>query len=498
MSGPTFPELATDEVYSVLRRGSGVTGDGTTYDTDALNAFIAASPVGATILFPANHTYLVSGMITYLPNRAYVGGGWALGGKAVIKQANGANIVASGGPVAGLLAPQGWRANASTCDGPVLISNLAFDGNVANNGTSTASGVVMMNFWSRVEKCNFTNMPLHGIHLTDTGEDGSTVISNTASENKLVANKIYSVGGHGISQVSAGGNANLDGFAVDNLISSTGLGGVNLARGAGWLVAGNHFYGIATTAIGASNCYATRITGNYIEDFGGANAASAYYQGIGTTVLNGRGLVISGNQIACAEPAANTSTYQYISCTSGSSQTTARAVITGNLISGAGTGQGFGLVLQNGSGGAVLTADAADNHTNNVNTNSYISTGVIVENRHAGRPRYTDTRAPTAAAQAANGGSPPSATIPGGNDFHGQVSFGSGTSPTTGNQVVVTFNTAFSATPTIVLSAATAAAAGCDPYLASTSTTSFTLAFGVAPAASQSAGTYKVNWWAAI
>jgi hypothetical protein len=103
--------------------------------------------------------------------------------------------------------------------------------------------------------------------------------------------------------------------------------------------------------------------------------------------------------------------------------------------------------------------------------------------------------APSGAAQAANGTGAPAVTVTG-NDERGTISFGSGTGPTTGNQVIVTYNnsTGWVAAPTVSLTPSTSAAAAVQPYIAASGTTTFTVGFATAPAASQAAGTYQFSF----
>lgn len=103
--------------------------------------------------------------------------------------------------------------------------------------------------------------------------------------------------------------------------------------------------------------------------------------------------------------------------------------------------------------------------------------------------------APTAAAGANNGTTPPAPVISG-TDLRGKVTFGSGTTPAAGAQVVVTFAAAYSAAPTVVLTATTSAAQALGPYVSAVSTTSFTVSTTTAPAASQANTVYGLNFMA--
>ena len=101
----------------------------------------------------------------------------------------------------------------------------------------------------------------------------------------------------------------------------------------------------------------------------------------------------------------------------------------------------------------------------------------------------------TVAALTAAGTSAPTPTTTNANDQRGAVSMGTGTGPTTGAQASVTFTSgAYITAPTVLIIPANAATAALQPYVTSVSTTGFSIAFGVVPTASQSVGTYQVNY----
>lgn len=103
---------------------------------------------------------------------------------------------------------------------------------------------------------------------------------------------------------------------------------------------------------------------------------------------------------------------------------------------------------------------------------------------------------PVAAAAGANNGASPPAPIAAaaGTDTRGSVTFGSGTTPAAGAQVVITFSTAFAAAPVVVLAAGTSATAALNVFPSAVSTTGFTVSTVSAPAASQGGSTYRVSW----
>lgn len=108
----------------------------------------------------------------------------------------------------------------------------------------------------------------------------------------------------------------------------------------------------------------------------------------------------------------------------------------------------------------------------------------------SGRMFATGGTAPTVAAGANNGTTPPAPTVAG-VDMRGTATFGSGATPAAGAQVVVTFSSAYSSAPVVVVSAANAATAALNVFPTSVTTTGFTISSAVAPTASQAATAYS-------
>lgn len=101
--------------------------------------------------------------------------------------------------------------------------------------------------------------------------------------------------------------------------------------------------------------------------------------------------------------------------------------------------------------------------------------------------------APTLAAGANNGGSPPAPNSTYRDNNHGDINFGSGTSPAAGAQVTVTFTIALD-NPKIVVMPGNAATQALGLYVSAVSTAGFTISSVNAPAASQSNGTYFAHF----
>lgn len=349
---------------------AGIDTTGTMDVTNALQNLIDSSPTGATIMFDPG-TYLISAPLVLQPGRAYIGAGHNMANGATIKQADNANITNTAG-ITGLLVTQAWANNQTTCDPGLLISNLAVDGNSANNANSTVCGIVLTNFWARIEDCYIYDVPTHAVLLTDVTANGTNVVTNTCSENRLYRLKIDNCGHDGIHQTSANNNSNQDGYLVDCLISGV-QGGIIMDRSAGWVIRRNHLYGIRGDAIGLGLTFATIAESNYIEDFGGDYDTGTYYTGIGANQLDFRGSHIVNNYVSCEEPGTG-SHFTYISVTANSGQTDAHAIVANNMIRGGNTNNGIGIVFQHQSGG-VLTGLIANNYISNMHTDIYVQAG---------------------------------------------------------------------------------------------------------------------------
>jgi hypothetical protein len=102
------------------------------------------------------------------------------------------------------------------------------------------------------------------------------------------------------------------------------------------------------------------------------------------------------------------------------------------------------------------------------------------------------THTPSVAASAGLGSSPPAPTMANASDRRGSVRLGSGTSPTSGSAVAVTWGQQKPGTPTVTISPGNAATAALQPYAINATSTGLTIGFAVAPAASQAASTYEV------
>ncbi len=354
-------------VYNVTEYGA--VGDGATDDTAAIQACINDAPLGSTVTFPVgvSGVYLISAPIVFKSGLRYVGTGYSQSGTVVIRQKNGANIGTAGN--SGLFVPDTWNANATYTGNPVLFENLTFDGNSSNNTTSLADNLVIQNFQATITGCYFINACNNGIRMTDKTANGG-YISGSSSQPTIYNNYFQNCKSSAVKQeiTAPSPAAHFDGFLTDNFINTTGGDGVQFDQSAGWLIRGNHFYSINGTAINAGKTLATRITENYIEEFGllSNNAAPyyGYFAGIYANALAGFGTIISNNIVSCLEGAGAVQ-YTYIAV--GAANNGPQVVVSGNNLNGAGSALGVGVQIQ-GTSTQTIYGVSTGNAVVNVHT----------------------------------------------------------------------------------------------------------------------------------
>ena len=127
------------------------------------------------------------------------------------------------------------------------------------------------------------------------------------------------------------------------------------------------------------------------------------------------------------------------------------------------------------------------------------ATGLLGDfNRHLDKdaryPAGPDEAAPFNLVQAWSDGVPRGATLLRATDMGGTAQWGTGSSPAAGTQVRVTFTSAYTNPPTVILSPANAATAALHPFVTQVTIGYMDIQVAIAPAATQPADTYAVNW----
>lgn len=479
----SFVQLVAPLYINVLQYGADPTG--TNDSTSAIQAAISAasSTAGSAVFFPAG-VYLVSSTITFPGNIALLGSGDADGGTIIKAKASAALTT----PV---LASADWYNNSTTCGNPVEIRDIKIDGNSANSGTSgtAAHGIVMMNFWSIIERCSIIGATGDGLQVSAHSRNG-THITNTSVETKISRLQIRSVGGNGIRVNDNGSpqNSCTDGFIQDCIITAVGARGISMDVGAGWILSGNHIYSTVTDAITINKCYATRVIGNYIDGYG--SGSSTFIAGISMSCIDGRGSSCIANHVGF-ESSSATGPYQAIRIT-GAGSATSICLVTNNTVRGNSASGSLGYVLSTNVSqqGFPWLIYFHDNDAQAVSSyssiDSFVTGGDFTILNHA----TLMGPSPTAVAGAGAGTTPPAPILNVNcTDVAGLITWGTGTTPATGSQVVVTFNKQFAHFPFVILQASNPATAALQ-LSASSNATTFTVSAGIAPAASQANTTY--------
>lgn len=456
----------------------GAKGDGVADDTTSLQAALNASS-GRACIIPAG-TYLVSASLLYPGNIKIFGAGDSSNG-TIIKVKSGTALTTP------ILCSSSWYNNATTCGNPVAISDIQIDGNSATSGVN-AHGLVSMNYWSSFDNISIFNVTGDGFQFTAHSRNGAH-ITNTCVEPKIRRIQVRTAGVEGIHIYDSGSplNSCTDGFLEDCLVTGA-LHAINVEMAPGWLIMGNHVYGTLDSAIKVAKCYATRVMGNYVEGVG--SGSSTYVAGISMSILDGRGSSCIGNHIDFSGGTA-TGPYQGIAIT-GAGSNPAVCVVTGNTVNGGNQSGSLGYVVQTNSSqqGKRWAVYFNDNDSMNVATrlfeDSYVTGGDMVVLGHIGSESQN---IPTAAAGANAGASPPAPVRTGCTDISGKITFGTGTSPSAGEQAVITFFTAYSSAPKVVLTPVNAASTVLNFHV-TTTTTTFTVSCINAPAASQANTVY--------
>lgn len=445
-------------------------------DTVDFQAALTAATLAnnGTVVRVPTGVYKVNGSLLHGGNMSIIGD---IG--AIIQVINGSALTT---PV---LAYKGWYNNDTFCGNPVTISDLIIDGNSATSG-SGAHGVVSMNFGSLYERLAIYNVAGDGIRFSAYNQ-GGTHITNTCVETKIRNNQIRNVGGDGIRVDDDGAvlNSCTDGFLGDNIVQNATLNSINVDMSPGWSITGNHVYGSLQGGIQLNRGFATRVVGNYVDGFAVSGTAT-FVSGLSLNCLDGRASFIGYNQVSFDGGTA-TGPYSGIVVT-GAGSNRAVCEVAFNSVQGNGQSASNGYVVQTNVSqqSQPWIVYFHDNDAQNVNhyiyNDGFATGGDVQIAHHLASVQYV---APTAAAGANAGTSPPAPVLTNCSDSSGQIQFGSGSgTPAIGAQVVVTFNKPYATAPNVVCQPINDATASLRWNVTSTTTT-FTYNVGVAPATSQ-------------
>jgi hypothetical protein len=222
-------------------------------DSDLINKRIGASKTGDEIIFDG--PCLITKTIKLVGDRAYRGESRT---GTIIKQADGVNLDA-------IFASDSYLTNSTTTGLSISLRSMSIEGNREKNPGAHDS-VVLRSWQTVLEDVQISDSQRHGIRVTSVSQNG-TGLSNTQVNGRIIGNQINNSGGNGLF-VEDPGNSVTDWQFKDNYVADTGGDGVRMDNVAGWMITGNHIYGVrGDSALYAERMWGSSIGDNYIEGF---------------------------------------------------------------------------------------------------------------------------------------------------------------------------------------------------------------------------------------
>lgn len=297
----------------------------------AINAASAAAPAGSIIWLgprPSGAELIAETTLILRPNQKILGAG----GRSRLTRILAGAAFPAGQP---LVAASGYMTNGASADSPANIEGVDID--CASKVGS--HGLVVYNFWSHFEDIqvhnaagNGTLNSAAGLLITDRAINGTTTSNNSHSENtfKQIRCNAFTAGASAVVQQSFNGASNQDGHLIECWFAGINGRGLDFVRTAGWTLADIHMYGIGDDAAKLLACFATDVTGFYVEGYGGNDVAADNYHGLQMEFLTTRASTLNNVKISSNQPdnpaAARFANY-YLRA--GSGQTRAQVTITG-------------------------------------------------------------------------------------------------------------------------------------------------------------------------
>lgn len=332
------PTVGVRTIFSV--RDYGALGDGTTDDTAAIAAAIAAMPAsanytGSGILFFPPGDYRHSGIVPPTNKRmAILGAGAAVSTLRLLSSVNGDSLTLP----ARTGATDGWWYE---------VSGLQIDGNKAGN--STGHGITVLSTRTFIHHCNITNAAQDGIHAAPTS------FALSSSGNRLEQLYITTNGGNGVYL----GHEAYDPFLSNLFITLNGGDGIQSL----------------TTNVFAENIHSAENTLNGISLVGTAGGYG-FWSNVYAHLNTLRGISISGtgetgHQFATCQVIGNSTGGIYIAPTSGR-VTVAASVVKDNV--------GPGVEIASCNNNNIVGCQIMDFQTPKTQTYGIVTTGTANNN----------------------------------------------------------------------------------------------------------------------
>jgi hypothetical protein len=341
------PPLPGPQAQALPAASRTVNCTNTKLDADLINARIRTSKVGDEIIFSGQ--CLINKTIKLLGNRAYRG---TSRNGTVFTQAAGANLDA-------IFASDSYLDNSPQTGEPIALRSLTVDMVSASNPTSH-DAIVLRSWQTVLEDVQTWDAPRFGVRLTSLSQNG-TELTNSQVNGRISGNQINSSGAVGI-YVEDPGNHVTDWQLRDNYVATTGQDGVVLDNAAGWIINGNHIYGVGgDTALYANRLFGSSIADNYIEDFGTVGIVARVQGDAASTITTNR--IFKFNE--------GSGTFLLVEGNYGN----AKAVVNSNTIRG--NGEGIGLDYEKGNAQS-LEVVSSGNLVSDVTTDRIVGPGVTL------------------------------------------------------------------------------------------------------------------------
>ncbi len=266
---------------------------GSSSDEDAINAAIAALPASGGTVYLLEGTFTVDGTIAVPSNVTITGSG---AGTVVTIKADG-----------GVANDFSVFTNADTVNGNsgITITNLAINGNKANNGASSNAGVALTKVGSGSGSSAVAGAKLSHLWIKNMRSAG--IYLDTSNNNIITHVTVINATGDGIQLYGSDYNS------ITNVISQGNQEGIRLENGSDFVtISGNTIEGNGEEGINVNGSNCATITGNTIVNSGtrGVSIHSSSLCGVvsgnfigdnggaGVRVATAHSMLISGNTIS--------------------------------------------------------------------------------------------------------------------------------------------------------------------------------------------------------
>lgn len=463
--GGAFFLVAASNAHATIKARADYVCDGVADQTE-INAALALGP---TML--SGGIFTISAPIAMLVDGSVLRGVGGLG-----DDDPGTSEIRLAAAFAGIAAVSAETSTA-TVVARCVISGLRIKG--SGSVTANVDGISFRCYQGVIHDCAAVSMTGNGFRILGTASPAWSPYDT----------RVYSL--HAYLNTGHGLHLGTDCHAMGSVFHDNGGGGIYMSGASAQItqvhcygnLVGIHFYNGGGVRTKISNCKIEHSGqhGIWLQSDGTANASSVQ---------------ISNNGFNCNGKNTN-NTYSDIAATG--VQQANNLQVVGNMF-----GNSDGVANQpqyNLNMGSICpTAIVANNRFSNFVTAAILMSGTTVDSiRISGNYNQDDfygSLNPTAAMLAASGTTPPAAVVNANSrDTRGYLTHGTGTGPTAGDQVTVSFaNTRTIGTYRVSLNPMNTATANLNPYVSATTTTGFTIAFANAPAASQANTVYSTAY----